>query len=169
MRASGGADVFVTARSCSPVYLQLVNTARVTGRLYLPDGSPPPRTVPVELRDADATAGAPEGAVQRTTYSNSEGRFTFDRVEPGRYYLGMNTPYPSTAERPYAPLLSKRWRSRRGVRHRRGRRRAEDRLRLQLAAAVRLGDRGGGAAPATSGVTARGCASAVLAATLPSP
>ena len=103
MRALGGAEVVVTARSCSPVYLQLVNTARVTGRLYLADGSPPPRMVPVELRDADATAGAPEAAVRRTTYPNKEGRFAFDQVEPGRYYLGMNTSYPPTAERPYAP------------------------------------------------------------------
>ena len=102
MRGIGGANVVVTARACSPVHLQIVNTARVSGRLYLPDGSSPPRGVPIELRDVDATAAAPE-AVRRLEFSNQEGRFTFDQVEPGRYYLGMNTAYPPTAERPYAP------------------------------------------------------------------
>jgi hypothetical protein len=102
MRA-GGAEVVVRARSCSPVYLQMLSAARVSGRLYLADGSSPPRMVPIELRDADVTAGAPEHLVRRTIFSDREGRFTFDQVEPGRYYLGMNTPYPPTADRPYAP------------------------------------------------------------------
>jgi hypothetical protein len=103
MRAAGGGDVVVTARSCSPVSLHFVSTARVSGRLYLADGSPPPRGVPIELRDADATAAAPEGAARKTVLSNKDGRFTFDQIEPGRYYLGMNTPYPPHAERPYVP------------------------------------------------------------------
>ena len=102
MRVHGGAEVVVTARACSPVYLQMVNTARVSGRLSLADGSPPPRTVPIELRDADVTAGAPEHVVRRTTYSTKDGRFTFDQMEPGRYYLGMNTSYRPTADYPYA-------------------------------------------------------------------
>src|SRR3954469_5501798 len=103
MRALGGGDVVVTARSCSPVYLQMVNTARVSGRLYLSDGSPPPRALPIELLDADATAAAPQLATPRITYSSAEGRFTFEQVQPGRYYLGMNTQYPPAVERPYAP------------------------------------------------------------------
>jgi hypothetical protein len=102
MRAGGGANVVVTARACSPVYLQMVNKARVSGRLYLPDGSSPRHGVPIELRDVDATGPASE-PVRRTDHSNDEGRFEFDHVEPGHYYLGMNTPYPLTAERPYAP------------------------------------------------------------------
>ena len=102
MRAVGGADVVVTARSCSPVYLQFVSTARVSGRLYLPDGSPPPR----RCRSNYATPTPPRragGAARKTVFSNKEGRFAFDQIEPGRYYLGMNTPYPPHAERPYAP------------------------------------------------------------------
>ena len=103
-RAVGGVQVLVSARACSPVYLQVLPTSRLSGRLYLADGSPPLRGVPIELRDADATPTAPEGAARRTTFANEEGRFTFDQVEPGRYYLGMNTAYPPLrADRPYAP------------------------------------------------------------------
>lgn len=102
MRVYGGTNVAVTARACAPVHLQMVNRARVSGRLYLPDGSAPPRGIPIELRDVDATGTALE-PVRRSEFSNAEGRFQFDQVEPGRYYLGMNTEYPPTADRPYAP------------------------------------------------------------------
>ena len=55
------------------------------------------------LQFVSTTTAAPEGVARHTTYSNKEGRFTFDQIEPGRYYLGMNTLYPPNAERPYAP------------------------------------------------------------------
>jgi len=89
--------------TCAEVNVVAPSAARVTGIVVTPDGAPADGVF-VELFPAPYNQWA--GGFVHGAVSGPDGRFTIERLPPGRYVGGIGVPYPSP-ERAVAPVLAR--------------------------------------------------------------
>jgi hypothetical protein len=85
----------LTGHGCFPLELPLQSNGQISGHVYDEHGTPLSNET-VELMDRESN-----GLGEMRTETDESGRYQFDGVRPGDFFIGVNLSGPPTMEHPY--------------------------------------------------------------------